>query len=808
MKTYRSTFYYLLGLILLFGTFLAPSVTHAANSFVGDSVDAGRLRFGIGFGQRPTSNVEEDRIRNTPTVQYVQSESNVIDHLYTNKNNGSGTTSPFNIIEELSEYQSAGYDATAGKITLPTGGIKKGDRIIVSEGKKIGSNDFLVNITMEADKKNTSVLHTYSITNTSKVTKTIYPIKQVDTELAMNDDVPIFSRGPNKGLYIESEDESDQNVYRLDYITDVDNGPIAYSGKGQYETLDTVFGPDMANPVAEVNGQSINELEEDEIVFENDDTGIFMAWGERTIAPGETIDLAYAVGISAATKMKIDKTVDNTSSKDGLNRTGDVLTYTVNLNNSADEGAGLAEKIEISDILPKEVEKPTKIALTDSKGVTTDLAIEDVYDAATHSIKTKTADMLGQDKVVLTYQVKVKSDAAGKTLINAAKATGQNPNGGLFEIEASTETPILNLSKITINYQDEKGLELAKSKVIEGTIGESYDEQPKVIFGYNNISVTGNPSGQFTETDESVTFVYSAKEMFTLNQEVLNSAGMNMDQQDVGLDEVLTYKVTIDPNSQEFTEDEAASNYKQIELSELIDPNLTDVTKAKLMTESGTEIGTATYDANKHLVTGKITESDNVNLLEKIILSYEATVHSETPIGTIIKEKAEANVSYTDSSTLNIKKLSNEVAVTVNRGELIFESAPKVLNFGIDNKISSKDKLIELVSKDHDLSVRDLRGKGSQWSMTVKLLDEMTNSGSSLADSLRYVKDGTEQIISKDASAIVYQKTTESNEIVNISNQWSSKNKPVLKVKAGLARVGNYEGTIQWALQDVPIFEE
>jgi hypothetical protein len=416
--------------------------------------------------------------------------------------------------------------------------------------------------------------------------------------------------------------------------------------------------------------------------------------------------------------------------------------------------------------------------------------------------------MLGQDKVVLTYQVKVKSDAAGKTLINAAKATGQNPNGGLFEIEASTETPILNLSKITINYQDEKGLELAKSKVIEGTIGESYDEQPKVIFGYNNISVTGNPSGQFTETDESVTFVYSAKEMFTLNQEVLNSAGMNMDQQDVGLDEVLTYKVTIDPNSQEFTEDEAASNYKQIELSELIDPNLTDVTKAKLMTESGTEIGTATYDANKHLVTGKITESDNVNLLEKIILSYEATVHSETPIGTIIKEKAEANVSYTDSSTLNIKKLSNEVAVTVNRGELIFESAPKVLNFGIDNKISSKDKLIELVSKDHDLSVRDLRGKGSQWSMTVKLLDEMTNSGSSLADSLRYVKDGTEQIISKDASAIVYQKTTESNEIVNISNQWSSKNKPVLKVKAGLARVGNYEGTIQWALQDVPIFEE
>jgi hypothetical protein len=281
-----------------------------------------------------------------------------------------------------------------------------------------------------------------------------------------------------------------------------------------------------------------------------------------------------------------------------------------------------------------------------------------------------------------------------------------------------------------------------------------------------------------------------------------------MDQQDVGLDEVLTYKVTIDPNSQEFTEDEAASNYKQIELSELIDPNLTDVTKAKLMTESGTEIGTATYDANKHLVTGKITESDNVNLLEKIILSYEATVHSETPIGTIIKEKAEANVSYTDSSTLNIKKLSNEVAVTVNRGELIFESAPKVLNFGIDNKISSKDKLIELVSKDHDLSVRDLRGKGSQWSMTVKLLDEMTNSGSSLADSLRYVKDGTEQIISKDASAIVYQKTTESNEIVNISNQWSSKNKPVLKVKAGLARVGNYEGTIQWALQDVPIFEE
>lgn len=808
MKTYRSTFYYLLGLILLFTVFLAPNVTYAANSFVGDSANAGKLRFGIGFGQRPTSSIEEDKIRNTPSVQYVQSESNVIDHLYTNRNNGSGTTSPFNIIEELSEYQSAGYDATAGKITLPTGGIKKGDRIIVSEGKKIGSNDFLVNITMEADKKNTSVLHTYSITNTSEVTKTIYPIKQVDTELAMNDDVPIFSRGPHKGLYIESEDESDQNVYRLDYITDVDNGPLTYHGKGQYETLENVFGPDLANPVAEINGQPVNQLEEDEIVFENDDTGIFMAWGEKTLAPGETIELAYAVGISAATKMKIDKTVDNTTSKDGLNRVGDELAYTINLNNVADKETGLAENIEISDVLPKEVEEPTKIALTNSKGETTELAIEDVYDATTHSIKTKTEDMLGQDKVVLTYQVKVKPDSAGKTLVNVAKATGQNPNGGLFEIEATTETLILNTSKITINYQDETGLELAKSKMIEGTSGESYDEKPKVIFGYNYTSVIGNPSGQFTETDESVTFVYHAKEMFKLNQEVLNSSGIDMDKQDVGIGEVLTYKVILNPNSQEFTEDEASSIYKQIELSESIDPNLTNVTKIKLMTESGIEVGTAAYDAQKHQVTGKIIESDNVNLQEKIVLSYEATVHSETPIGTIIKEQANATVSYVESSTLAIKKMSNEVVVTVNRGELIFESAPKVLNFGVDNKISSKDKLIELVTKDHDLSVRDLRGKGSQWSMTVKLLDEMTNSGSSLADSLRYVKDGTEQIISKDASAVVYQKTTESSEIVNISDQWSSKNKPVLKVKAGLARTGSYEGTIQWALQDVPVFEE
>ena len=792
---------------------------YTKGTYVGEYAQAGRLRFGIGKGTFRGINNDQ------PNVQYIE-DNDIIDHLYispslTELNNGLVSSSPFNIIENDDEYKirPVAMEA-AGKVVFPNGGTKETDRIVTSEGKKLTNNDFKVRVKMEADSRNTQVLHTYSITNISDVQKTIYPSKHVDTELSENDDVPIFSRGPGKGLYIESSNlyYEDSKVYRLDYITDVENGPISYQGMHQNSSLAESFGvdKDRPNPMTLDLKRKTTEVPEGEMVFGEEllvapqslDSGMAMVWGKKVLDPGQTIDVSYAVGISAATKMTIEKSVSNKTSQDDLSRVGDELEYSVDLTNTESKGDGLVESINIKDTLPKEVSEPTNIKLVKSNGETVSYEDNAPYDPANHVIEVAPEDMVGQDKVTLTYRVKVDASAAGKTIENNVQATGQNPNGGLFDIEAFTETDIVANGQAVFKYQDESGNQLADEKKIEATIGSAFDEKPIDIFGYEFSQTIGNPAGTIEEAPKEIIFVYKAKDMFTLKQQVLNADNTSLDQKEVGLDEDLYYKTELEPLVANLSAEELAGTYQDLLMNVKIDENLDNVRDLKLVLADGSEIGSITYDSVKNEVLTKISNQDKLNIAEKIYLSFTATVKSETPLQTVIKQKTTATATYVENKNLQNKATSNEVVSTVNRGELIFESAPKLLNFGSDNKISSKDTSIELVTKDEDLMVRDLRGKGNQWSMTVKLIDDLTNNTSTLEESLYYVKDGNEQIISKDASASVYQETTNSNDAINISNQWSDTNKPIIKVKAGQARVGNYEGTIQWSLQDVPIFDE
>ncbi|MDT1957046.1 MucBP domain-containing protein [Carnobacterium divergens] len=149
----------------------------------------------------------------------------------------------------------------------------------------------------------------------------------------------------------------------------------------------------------------------------------------------------------------------------------------------------------------------------------------------------------------------------------------------------------------------------------------------------------------------------------------------------------------------------------------------------------------------------------------------------------------------------------NQVVTYVYEGQLIFVSAPDVLNFGSNLPIPKVDTEYNLESKEGDLTVTDYRGENHGWSMTGKLISEMTStSGHQLEDSLYYQKDGEKQLFSKGSSISIFNAKTKDSIPVTISDSWSKTGDgPKLKVKAGEPRSESYQGKIQWALQNVPV---
>ncbi|MGY3745648.1 MucBP domain-containing protein [Vagococcus salmoninarum] len=784
----------------------------------GESQQAGKLIFGMSPNRSTAPSPTQYSVPNVRLLMDLgdptdpENTQKVISHTHMQTNGDTNTTSTLNIVETMLEY-GANPDVKEGAANLgrgitsfPDGGSISGNAI-VAEGSKAESDDFKIKLEMTPDANNTRVYHTFTIENISSETKTIYPVKQVDTMLANNDTVPVYARGDNTGMYIETaEYEGGQPIeggptYRLDYITDVPNGPIAYNGEHQINLFTTVFGDDMANPTNTVENMATGE-----VVYAGDtgnDSGMFMAWGEQVLTAGESVVISYAVGFSALAPVELTKTVTNKTSPDEFSRIEDELEYTVTVKNDTDN---VFEKAEFVDTLPADVEKPTEITVIDHEGVEIPQELT-VYDEESHTITVSGLDLPARSQISLRYVVKVKESGAGKTLTNTVKLTAIDQNGSTMEAETSLDVPILDLGKVIIHYQDTETNGIAEDKIIEGSVGDKYEEEPIEIFGYAYKSTTGQATGKITKEDQVVTFVYEKQDTYQLIQKVTNASGDDMDKQDVGISEELTYQGSLIPDTTNLSEEEMATLYKEATITEKIDENLTDVKEMTLTTSDGVAVGTASYDADNHAVTGIITEADQLKLTESLILTYKATVKAEAQIGTEIKQKASAKVIYLLDENLVIPGVSNEVVSIVNRGELIFESAPEILGFGDDNKISSKDEEIELVTKDQDLSVKDLRGKGNQWSMTVRLVKELTNGDSLLAESMYYLKDGKEQVINENNSAAVYEKTTDSADSIHISEEWSGKNKPILKVRAGTARIGNYQGTIQWSLQDVPNLE-
>ncbi len=276
------------------------------------------------------------------------------------------------------------------------------------------------------------------------------------------------------------------------------------------------------------------------------------------------------------------------------------------------------------------------------------------------------------------------------------------------------------------------------------------------------------------------------------------------DPTEVAPGETLKYEISVDTGY--IADDEGT--YGQFTISQKYDPHLEPPTDLKITDGSGYKMGEATYNA----YTATIEAKPYTNLPRpiKVKVTFKAKVRDDAAEGDSVVGQATAAGKYSTGDEVN--KTSNELKTLIS-GVLKFVSAPEVIGFGEKLTISPRTKTYQLSHFDERLAVKDSRtlSRNPSWKMTVKLVRPLTggNNKDSILDGLYYHYGGTVSALTEDTSALVYEKKTTNKEEINISNTWTPEGDGLyLEVPAGTAKVGGYEGTIKWTLQNVPPNEE
>lgn len=87
------------------------------------------------------------------------------------------------------------------------------------------------------------------------------------------------------------------------------------------------------------------------------------------------------------------------------------------------------------------------------------------------------------------------------------------PNGQSETIIASTTLKVLDIpvivpAPVNVYYLDEQGNEIAKTVILNGSIGDSYEAEEIKIDGYTLKEVQGNRTGSFSDSEQVVKFIY------------------------------------------------------------------------------------------------------------------------------------------------------------------------------------------------------------------------------------------------------------------------------------------------------------
>lgn len=858
-------------------------------------VRAGRLEYGMSeLNWQDTSKVVHYQ-SGVPDVNYVvpkymdntqnppvEIPEKIIRHLYSGKLKeintiGStyiGTSSiPLTIIQNPEQYPRA-YPLAAEDFGSGSGGLvyidqssvkktnlsgiatgdDKKDILITADGFLKTDADLKVKFGQYANEQQSAVHHYYTITNTSKTeTKTIYPMKEVDTELNGYDDVPVYSRGVNKGVYIEApySPYNTKDTYRLDYYFEKkDDGiegqyPMLYAAANyQGEVLSTgkhkesrtplmdMFGPDLDNQgTVDFSENTMNRSEGEQIPIRpinnngtlRTDTGIMMSWGKVVLAPGESFTGRYEVGITVQSNTIKSKIAENLSdvAGTGKNYTGDTLRYTVSY-----ESKEKLRETRFTDTLTsnfQDLDSTDVVELTSSTDSSKNKTYEvsKVYNAATGVLTIPPEGEEGitmepDEKIQFTFKVKLSADSAGKKVHNVVDVKSRTAMDTYLMEQVRTETPVEveQNGKVVIKHQNSANKELLPDTTVIGKLGDSYDfsdgskRQTKINGYVFDKIVSGSEKGNYSTTEQVIVYQYKPNS-FDIRQEVYDDKNNDIDNGSVDIGQKLKYRTSV----LTYLDNTKNINYKDFTVTANVSPYLNiDTSSIVLKSESGKVISNVVYDSTTNTITGTVSASDAVDSGENLTLTYEGTVKDVFDVD--INANATAEGNYTDDNLQGPLKTSNTVTTKRGAGNLEF-SASNLWDFG-ENEINDRQEEIPLKNvASSNLTVTDNRAPGNYWKLSAQLDKEFTNTtnGDVLKNILKYRKTagGTDIEIIPFGSAAVKlidgtTSTADRGKSINLASDWGTKNGKglYLDMPGGIAKKGTYEADITWIMEDTP----
>ncbi|MBC2122018.1 MucBP domain-containing protein [Listeria marthii] len=93
---------------------------------------------------------------------------------------------------------------------------------------------------------------------------------------------------------------------------------------------------------------------------------------------------------------------------------------------------------------------------------------------------------------------------------------------------------------ITVQYVDEAGNELVTSEILSGNIGDDYTATAKEIAGYALIETPSNEIGKFSETSQTVTYVYRTRKNEAISAKSVTVQYIDEHQNELAMSEVLS----------------------------------------------------------------------------------------------------------------------------------------------------------------------------------------------------------------------------------------------------------------------------
>lgn len=148
--------------------------------------------------------------------------------------------------------------------------------------------------------------------------------------------------------------------------------------------------------------------------------------------------------------------------------------------------------------------------------------------------------------------------------------------------------------------------------------------------------------------------------------------------------------------------------------------------------------------------------------------------------------------------------------------DAVFKSAVKILIIGtleltsVPEKIDFGTQKVSNVQKEYrpsvtgDLVISDTRGNEKQtWRLSIKESKPLTSDKNDFSGLLYYTNSKETLNIGKDYVVVEERKLTEDGSI-DLSKEWNREKGLSLRVPVEKQRIGKYDGTLSWTLEDVP----